>query len=161
MTGVTKVCLQMLEISSLYYRVNFIFFLLQQHLSHQQVNPSITNPFLLTPNSKESSDNSTASIISLLQEPSARRVATFYDIKNSKGRVGRLCVFKTSFRLGEDIVGLFNFAEAATQCMQYSVSLHCEEEVKFDQKKRPKNTIKQSFQEFSFGYDEVRIYYFE
>ena len=151
----------MLKISSLYYRINFIFFLLQQHLSHQQVNPSITNPFLLTPNSKESSDNPTASIISLLQEPSARRVATFYDIKNSKGRVGRLCVFKTSFRLGEDIVGLFNFAEAATQCMQYSVSLHCEEEVKFDQKKRPKNTIKQSFQEFSFGYDEVRIYYFE
>ena len=40
--------------------------------------------------------------------------------------------------------------------MQYSVSLYCEEQVKFDQKIKPKVTIKQSFQEFSFGYDEVR-----
>ena len=105
---------------------------------------------------KDSSDKSTASILNLLQEPSARRVAMFYDIRNSKGRVGRLCVFKTSFRLGEDIVGLFDFSDAQSQCMQYSVSLYCEEEVKFDQKIKPKVTIKQSFQEFSFGYDEVR-----
>ena len=118
------------------------------------MNPSITNPFLLT-DVKESSDKSTASILNLLQEPSARRVAMFYDIRNSKGRVGRLCVFKTSFRLGEDIVGLFDFSDAQSQCMQYSVSLYCEEEVKFDQKIKPKVTIKQSFQEFSFGYDEV------
>ena len=118
------------------------------------MNPSITNPFLLT-DVKESSDKSTASILNLLQEPSARRLAMFYDIRNSKGRVGRLCVFKTSFRLGEDIVGLFDFSDAQSQCMQYSVSLYCEEEVKFDQKIKPKVTIKQSFQEFSFGYDEV------
>ena len=122
------------------------------------MNPSITNPFLLT-DVKESSDKSTASILNLLQEPSARRLAMFYDIRNSKGRVGRLCVFKTSFRLGEDIVGLFDFSDAQSQCMQYSVSLYCEEEVKFDQKIKPKVTIKQSFQEFSFGYDEVSFYF--
>ena len=121
------------------------------------MNPSITNPFLLT-DVKESSDKSTASILNLLQEPSARRLAMFYDIRNSKGRVGRLCVFKTSFRLGEDIVGLFDFSDAQSQCMQYSVSLYCEEEVKFDQKIKPKVTIKQSFQEFSFGYDEVSFH---
>ena len=63
----------------------------------------------------------------------------------------------SSLRLGEDIMGLFDFSDAASQCMQYSVSLYCEEEVKFDQKVKPKVTIKQSFQEFSFGYDEVRI----
>lgn len=59
---------------------------------------------------KDSSDKSRESVINLLQEPSARRVAMFYDIRNSKGRVGRLCVFKTSFRLGEDIMGLFDFS---------------------------------------------------
>ena len=48
------------------------------------------------------------------------------------------------------------FKDAESQCMQYSVSLYCEEQVKFDQKIKPKVTIKQSFQEFSFGYDEVR-----
>ena len=106
---------------------------------------------------KDSSDKSRESVINLLQEPSARRVAMFYDIRNSKGRVGRLCVFKTSFRLGEDIMGIFDFSDAESQCMQYSVILYCEEQVKFDQKIKPKVTIKQSFQEFSFGYDEVRF----
>jgi len=129
---------------------------IEQHPNNQQVNPSITNPFLMT-DVKDSSDKSRESVINLLQEPSARRVAMFYDIRNSKGRVGRLCVFKTSFRLGEDIMGLFDFSDAESQCMQYSVSLYCEEQVKFDQKIKPKVTIKQSFQEFSFGYDETNF----
>jgi len=129
---------------------------IEQHPNNQQVNPSITNPFLMT-DVKDSNDKSRESVINLLQEPSARRVAMFYDIRNSKGRVGRLCVFKTSFRLGEDIMGLFDFSDAESQCMQYSVSLYCEEQVKFDQKIKPKVTIKQSFQEFSFGYDETNF----
>ena len=124
--------------------------------NQQQLKPSITNPFLVT-ESKECGDKSTASILSLLQEPSARRVATFYDVKNSIGRVGRLCLFKTSYRLGEEIMGLFDFSDALSQCMQYSVSLYCEEQLKSDGSlKKPKLIVKQSHQEFSFGYDEVR-----
>ena len=124
--------------------------------NQQQLKPSITNPFLVT-ESKECGDKSTASILSLLQEPSARRVATFYDVKNSIGRVGRLCLFKTSYRLGEEIMGLFDFSDALSQCMQYSVSLYCEEQLKSDGSlKKPKVIVKQSHQEFSFGYDEVR-----
>ena len=77
-------------------------------------------------------------------------------MKNSLGRVGRLCLFKTSFRLGEDIMGLFDFSDAVSQCMQYSVSLYCEEQLKSQNSvKRPKIIVKQSHQEFSFGYDEV------
>ena len=120
----------------------------------KQVNPSITNPFLMTEN-KDSVDKSSSSILNLLQEPSARRVATFYDVRNSKGRVGRLCLFKTSFRLGEDVVGLFDFAEAESQCMQYSVSLYCEEQVK--EAKKAKVILKQSSQEFSYGYDQTNF----
>ena len=123
--------------------------------NQQQLKPTITNPFLVK-ESKDSGDKSN-SILNLLQEPSARRVATFYDVKNMVGRVGRLCLFKTSFRLGEEIMGLFDFSESESQCMQYSVSLFCEEQLKSQggAVKRPKTIMKQSHQEFSFGYDEV------
>lgn len=108
---------------------------------------------------KESDDKSQTCVLSMLQEPTARRVATFYDVKNSIGRVGRLCLFKTSFRLGEEIMGLFDFAEAVSQCMQYSVSLFCEETVKTTSVKKAKAKVlsKQSFQEFSFGYDQTNF----
>ena len=124
--------------------------------NQQQLKPTITNPFLVK-ESKDSGDKSN-SILNLLQEPSARRVATFYDVKNMVGRVGRLCLFKTSFRLGEEIMGLFDFSESESQCMQYSVSLFCEEQLKSQggAVKRPKTIMKQSHQEFSFGYDEVK-----
>ncbi len=56
----------------------------QRHgINERQVNPSITNPFLMS-NVKESGEKATSSILSLLQEPSARRVATFYNVTNSK-----------------------------------------------------------------------------
>jgi len=130
----------------------------ETNTSQQQLKPTITNPFLVTEETKESGDKSTACILNLLQEPSARRVATFYDVKNSLGRVGRLCLFKTSFRLGEDIMGLFDFSDAVSQCMQYSVSLYCEEQLKSQNSvKRPKIIVKQSHQEFSFGYDETNF----
>ena len=119
----------------------------------QQINPSITNPFFT---SESKSEDKSTCISSHLTEPSARRVATFYDIKNTKGRVGRLCLFKNSFRLGEEIMGLFDFSQSESQCMQYSVSLFCEEELKMNAKAKPKVLLKQSVQEFSFGYDEVR-----
>ena len=40
--------------------------------SQQQLKPTITNPFLVTEETKESGDKSTACILNLLQEPSAR-----------------------------------------------------------------------------------------
>lgn len=148
------------------FRVMSVASLNIQDLDHQNPNqnqlnnPSITNPFLIKDTDKDQvgCDKSTSSILSLLQEPSARRLATFYDVKNAKGRVGRLCLFKNSYRLGEEIVGLFDFSEAESQCMQYSVSLYCEEQVKSKEKTamriKPKVMIKESSQEFSFGYDE-------
>ena len=66
-------------------------------------------------------------------------------------------MFKTSFRLGEEIVGLFDFSQAESQCMQFSVNLFCQEEVSNDKKRKPKVVTKQSFQEFSFGYDETNF----
>ena len=125
----------------------------------RQQNPPITNPFLAASElSKDPSEKSNGNILSLLQEPSARRVATFYDIKNTRGRVGRLCLFKTSYRLGEEVIGLFDFNNAQSQCMQFSISLHCEEQLLDDkQKTKAKVMMRQSCQEFSFGYDETNF----
>ena len=138
---------------------------LQESNNHHPLksnNPSITNPFF-NESSKEANDQMVNGF-NYLNEPSARRVATFYDIRNSKGRVGRLCLFKSTFRLGEEIMGLFDFASSESQCMQYSVSLFCQEQIKIptaagseDRKSKAKVMLKQSVQEFSFGYDECNF----
>ncbi len=128
----------------------------------RQTNPPITNPFLAAAAhdspAKDSSEKTPESVLSMLQEPSARRVATYYNIKNTKGLVGKLCLFKTSYRLGEDVIGLFDFTGAESQCMQFSVSLYVEEQLLDESlKSKAKVTTRQSCQEFSFGYDETNF----
>jgi hypothetical protein len=77
----------------------------------EEPTPRITNPFFV--------DDKEAPKGPSLPEPfNPRRVATFYDIRNASGRVGKLCLFRTWYRLGEDIVGLFDFADANVRCMQ-------------------------------------------
>lgn len=49
-------------------------------------------------------------------------------ITNKRGKVARFCLFKPAYKLGEDIIGTFDFTVATVQCMQVSVSLQCEEE---------------------------------
>ena len=70
----------------------------------------------------------------LLHEPApiaaARKKATHYDIRATGGRkVGKLCLFKTAYKLGEDILGMFNFTDVDLSCLQYSVSLMGEEKI--------------------------------
>jgi hypothetical protein len=77
----------------------------------EEPTPRITNPFFV--DEKETPKGP------FLPEPAnPRRVATFYDIRNSAGRVGKLCLFRTWYRLGEDIVGIFDFADSNVRCMQ-------------------------------------------
>ena len=77
----------------------------------EEPTPRITNPFFV--DDKEQPKGP------FLPEPSnPRRVATFYDIRNANGRVGKLCLFRTCYRLGEEIVGLFDFADSTVRCMQ-------------------------------------------
>lgn len=49
-------------------------------------------------------------------------------ISNTWGKVARFCLFKPAYKLGEDIIGTFDFTVATVHCMQFSVSLQCEEE---------------------------------
>lgn len=62
-------------------------------------------------------------------------------ISNTRGKVGRFCLFKSTYKLGEDIVGTFDFSIATVRCIQVSVSLQCEEETSVEIKSKK---VKQS-----------------
>lgn len=47
-----------------------------------------------------------------------------FNITNVRGKVAKFCIFKTVYRLGEDIVGTFTFSEGDIPCLQVSL-LHC------------------------------------
>lgn len=70
----------------------------------------------------------------------ARRSPNFYNITNGRGRVVRFCLFKNSYKLGEDIVGTFDFSNATVSCAQVSVSLQSEEIV-MEKYRRGKNSL--------------------
>lgn len=60
----------------------------------------------------------------------ARRFPRFYRITNKRGYVGRFGLFKTIFKLGEDIVGSLDFSNYEVKCVQFMVKLQSEEFVK-------------------------------
>lgn len=41
-----------------------------------------------------------------------------FNITNMRGKVAKFCIFKTMYRLGEDIIGTFNFSEGDIPCLQ-------------------------------------------
>lgn len=48
-----------------------------------------------------------------------------FNITNMRGKVAKFCIFKTVYRLGEDIIGTFNFSEGDIPCLQVPfLSLH-------------------------------------
>ncbi|XP_042306106.1 RAB6A-GEF complex partner protein 2 [Sceloporus undulatus] len=65
----------------------------------------------------------------LLMAATSRRSLHLYNISNSRGKVGTFCIFKTAYKIGEDVVGTFNFSEGDIPCLQYLVSLQTEERV--------------------------------
>lgn len=97
-----------------------------------------TNPFL------EIRQKETPFDIALqtLQNITARRNPNFYMISNTWGKVARFCLFKPAYKLGEDIIGTFDFTVATVNCMQVSVSLQCEEETIIDVKDEKNKQIR-------------------
>lgn len=82
-----------------------------------------TNPFL----EKKSTESKLEIALHHLQNITARRRPNFYLISNKRGVVGRFCLFKPAYKLGEDIVGTLDFSCGVVSCVQYSVTLRCEE----------------------------------
>ena len=56
-----------------------------------------------------------------------------YSIATSAGRILQFCIVKLAFRLGEDIVGWFDFSRHGDNaCFQIAVTLESEEELTGD-----------------------------
>ncbi|KAL5005057.1 hypothetical protein ScPMuIL_018513 [Solemya velum] len=89
-----------------------------------EVAPS--NPFL-----KPQQEVSTVLDIALqvLSTVTARKTAHSYNITNAKGKVARFVLFKQAYKLGEDIIGMFEFSEGTVPCVQFSVTLQSEEQI--------------------------------
>lgn len=85
---------------------------------------SPTNPFL---EKHKNLETKLELALHHLQNITARRRPSFYMISNKRGRVGRFCLFKQNFKLGEDIVGTLDFSCRTVRCVQVSVTLQCEE----------------------------------
>lgn len=92
-----------------------------------------------------------------------------FNITNMRGKVAKFCIFKIVYRLGEDIIGTFNFSEGDIPCLQvlyffffltmlsvshyiqhmcscvfffqYSVSLQSEEEIQQQYQRRPGQAV--------------------
>ena len=63
-------------------------------------------------------------------------------ISNTWGKVARFCLFKPAYKLGEDVIGTFDFTVATVNCMQVSVSLQCEEETLIDVNKEKSKQVR-------------------
>lgn len=59
-----------------------------------------------------------------------------YNISNTRGKVGTFCIFKTVYKIGEDVIGTFNFSEGDIPCLQFSVSLQTEESIQEEFQRR-------------------------
>lgn len=84
------------------------------------------NPFLeetkLLPLSRIALEN--------LQNITASRRPNFFLLKNSRGTIGRLCVYRNGHKLGDEIVCTFDFSFGTVPCIQYIVTLQSEETLK-------------------------------
>lgn len=84
----------------------------------EKLGPS--NPFLEEVTPKEAPVDI---IMQSIQDVTSRRSASYYVIANAKGRVCKFCIYKKNYKLGEDVVGSFDFSVGTVSCLQYSVTL--------------------------------------
>lgn len=113
-----------------------------------------TNPFLEIRQKEKPIDLALES----LQNITARRNPNFYMISNMWGKVARFCLFKPAYKLGEDIIGTFDFTVATVQCMQVSVSLQCEEETLINENSKQVRIITFSkHHEVCLGYQYTQL----
>ncbi|XP_061468556.1 RAB6A-GEF complex partner protein 2 [Rhineura floridana] len=88
-----------------------------------------SNPFLEEEEGVKKDSRLADLATELLMVATSRRSLHVYNISNTRGKVGTFCIFKTVYKIGEDIVGSFNFSEGDIPCLQYLVSLQTEERI--------------------------------
>ncbi|XP_053304889.1 RAB6A-GEF complex partner protein 2 [Spea bombifrons] len=95
-----------------------------------EVAPS--NPFLDEEEMGKKDSRLLDSAVEVLMAMTSRRSLHQFNISNGRGRVGTFCIFKTVYKIGEDVTGAFNFSDGEIPCLQYSVCLQTEESVQED-----------------------------
>ncbi|KAM8899142.1 RAB6A-GEF complex partner protein 2 [Spinachia spinachia] len=105
----------------------------------EEVSPS--NPFLEEEEASRRDARPLERALDMLMVTTSRRCPHMFNITNMRGKVAKFCIFKTVYRLGEDIIGTFNFSEGDIPCLQYSVSLQNEEEIQQPYQRRPGQVI--------------------
>jgi len=48
-------------------------------------------------------------------------ISDSYNITNARGRVAKCIMFKTAYKLGEDIIGIMDFTDTNVNCVQVSL----------------------------------------
>ncbi|CAG0891495.1 unnamed protein product [Darwinula stevensoni] len=75
-----------------------------------------SNPFL----SSSHKESPLEVAMQILQNATVRRSPSPYNVTHTEGRVGKFCLFKMGYKLGEDIIGTFDFTTAQVPCVQVS-----------------------------------------
>ncbi|KFQ89869.1 Retrograde Golgi transport protein RGP1, partial [Phoenicopterus ruber ruber] len=95
-----------------------------------------SNPFLEEEEGLKKDSRLADLATELLMVATSRRSLHLYNISNSRGKVGTFCIFKTVYKIGEDVIGTFNFSEGDIPCLQFSVSLQTEESIQEEFQRR-------------------------
>ncbi|XP_067056955.1 RAB6A-GEF complex partner protein 2-like [Acropora muricata] len=70
--------------------------------------------------------------VDILMTITSRRNSHVYNIVSERGSVGQFCLFKSAYRIGEEIVGSFDFSNSLIICLKFSVVLQSEEQIPED-----------------------------
>ncbi|XP_065670990.1 RAB6A-GEF complex partner protein 2 isoform X1 [Hydra vulgaris] len=102
----------------------------QNHLSDgiakNQVNEKTKNPFQEDDTDRESSLEIS---MDLLTNITTTKNLNTYNIQSANGIVGKFCLSKVYYRLGEDVLGMFEFSKSSIPCIKYTVCLQFEESI--------------------------------
>lgn len=90
---------------------------------------STNTSFTFTDDESKNHGNSLDMALHRIEYLAGQRMPHNFNITNSFGKVAKFFIYKTVYRLGEDIIGLFDFNESAVKCIRYSVTLQCEEKI--------------------------------
>ncbi|XP_075595319.1 RAB6A-GEF complex partner protein 2-like [Balearica regulorum gibbericeps] len=88
-----------------------------------------SNPFLEEEEGLKKDSYLVDLVTELLMVATSQRSLYLYNISNTRGKVGMFRIFKTMYKIREDVIGTFNFYEGDMPCLQFSVSLQTEESI--------------------------------
>nr|XP_018907989.1 PREDICTED: RAB6A-GEF complex partner protein 2 [Bemisia tabaci] len=108
-------------------RIPFRVLVIQGYLDisgcEDSIDLSPSNPFL----EKKETEQELGPALQMVQNITARRTPNCYNVTNPRGQVARFCLYKQCYKLGEDIIGSFDFSNSVVPCVQFTVTLQCEE----------------------------------